>query len=156
MRVETWLAACAVLIAASLAPCRAQEIGLAEAFPERGATETLTVVGADGQPVAGAVVSVTYRPNSNTVKSRELRPTDASGRTEWTVEDAGIVTLTATSPDGVSLGSLNVAVRFGGMPASGLLVMVVAGGLLFGGALLGFVLLLREPPHIPDHEPPST
>ena len=35
-------------------------------------------------------------------------------------------------------------------------LMIVAGGLLFGGVVLGLVLLLREPPHIPDHEPPST
>ena len=67
-----------------------------------------------------------------------------------------MVTLSAKSPSGESLASLNVAVRFGGMPGSGIVVMIVAGGLLFGGVVLGLVLLLREPPHIPDHEPPST
>jgi len=34
--------------------------------------------------------------------------------------------------------------------------MITAGVLLFGGVLLGMVLLLREPSHAPEHEPPST
>jgi hypothetical protein len=156
MRAETWLGAYVLLLFATSAACEAQEIGLQDASPLRGATQTLTVAGADGRPVAGAVVTVTYRPNSKTARSRQLPPTDESGRTEWPVEDAGIVTLAATSPDGQSLASLNVAVRFGGMPGSGIAVMVLAGVLLFGGALLGFVLLLREPPQVPEHEPPST
>lgn len=161
MRDKTWLGALVLAVAlaalASIpAPCRAQEIGLGDTFPLRGATETLTVTDAGGQPVAGAVVTVTYRPNSQTSKSHDLPPTDAAGRTEWSVEDAGIVTLSAKSVDGESLASLNVAVRFGGMPGTGIAVMIVAGGLLFGGVLLGLVLLLRKPPHIPEHEPPST
>lgn len=159
MRVEVRLAVLALLALASaafVAPCHAQEIALGEQFPLRGATETLTVTSADGRPVAGALVTVTYRPNSQTAKKRALAPTDASGHTQWAVEDAGVVTLSAKSPSGESLASLNVAVRFGGMPGSGIAVMIVAGGLLFGGVLLGLILLLREPPHIPDHEPPST
>ena len=156
MRVELGIATLALMLVAWLPPCEAQQIGFPQAFPLRGATETLTVTDADGRAVAGAIVTVTYRPNSQTAKRRELPPTDEAGRTQWTAEDPGIVTLAARSPDGESLASLNVAVRFGGMPGSGVAVMILAGTLLFGGVVLGIVLLLREPPHAPEHEPPST
>lgn len=156
MRRELGLGAFVLLAAGWLAPCRAQEIAVPDAFPVRGETQILTVADADGRPVAGAAVTATYRPNSRTAESRELTPTDASGKTEWTPEDAGIVTLAAISSAGMPLASVNVAVRFGGMPGSGLAVIVLAGGMLFGGAILGFVLLMRAPPHVPEQEPPST
>jgi len=150
------LGATLALLLVWAAPCAAQQIELSEAFPLRGATETLTVEDADGAPLAGAIVTVTYRPNSQTASVHDLEPTDAAGRTQWTVEDAGLVTLAAKSASGESLASRSVAVRFGGMPASGVAVMIIAGMLLFGGVLLGMVLLLREPSHAPEHEPPST
>jgi hypothetical protein len=156
MRAERVWAAAALSLLAYAAPSGAQQIELENVFPLRGATEALTVTDAGGAPVAGATVTATYRPNSQTSRAHELAPTDAAGRTRWTAEDAGIVTLAAKSASGEPLASRNVSVRFGGMPASGVAVMLIAGTLLFGGALLGMVLLLREPSHAPEHEPPST
>lgn len=155
MRVEPALCAFVLFAAGGLAPCCAQQIRVSDAFPLRGVPQSVTVADAEGRPVAAAAVTVTYRPNSRTARRRELAPTDAAGRSEWTPENAGIVTLEATARDGTPLAEVNVAVRFGGMPPSGLAVIVIAGGLLFGGAALGFVLLTRASARITEREPPS-
>lgn len=131
----------------------AQEIRVGQEFPVRGETTTLTVTGADDQPRIGDVVQVTYRPNSETLSTETLPPTDAAGRVDWTPRDAGIVTLAVED-----LASHNVAVRFGRFPGAGLGIMILAGLLLFGGAGVGFVTLLQSPePAEPlVGEPPST
>ena len=131
----------------------AQEIRVDQEFPVRGETATVTVTGADGRPRAGDVVEVTYRPTSETQSTETLPPPDAAGQVIWTPRDAGIVTLAVED-----LASHNVAVRFGRFPAAGLGIMILAGLLLFGGAGVGFVTLLRSPePAEPlVGEPPST
>lgn len=120
-------------------------------------------VDADGEPAPGYVVRAVYRPNSQTAHTEMLTPADATGTVLWTPQDAGPVTLTAWPP-GVEPGangaeaaaSLTVAVRFGGFPASGMVIMILAGLLLFGGAAAAFVMLLKGPSHLPAEEPPST
>lgn len=114
-------------------------------YPLLGDAVALRVLDDDGRPVRAAVVEVVYRPNSQTVHRAELAPTGEDGTTAWTPEYAGIVALTAHAgaAGGPTVASAQVAVRYGGFPASGLAVMLVAGVLLFGGALLGFVELMR-------------
>jgi hypothetical protein len=117
----------------------------------------------DGAPAPGYVVRAVYRPNSQTAHTEILTAADATGTVLWTPLDAGPVTLTAWPP-GVEPGtsgaeaaaSLTVAVRFGGFPGSGLVIMILAGLLLFGGAAAAFAMLLRPPSHLPAEEPPST
>ena len=84
-------------------------------------------------------VMLTYRPNS------DLASTDAvalGGATDyrWTPRAAGLVKI--TTPGGVEQ---SVGVRFTGLPASGLLVLVVAGLVLFGGATFALRSLLAGP-----------
>lgn len=131
----------------------AQRITVTPELPVRGETATLTVTGEEDQPLAGKVVEITYRPNSETTSIETLSPTDPSGQVAWTPRDAGIVTLTVGD-----LVSHNVAVRFGRFPSAGLAIMILAGMLLFGGAGLGFVVLLRsgEAPEPAVGETPST
>jgi hypothetical protein len=158
-------AALAALVALAAAPpAGAAEIvldrtaGYERAYPLRGEPARVTVRGDDGAPLAGAVVETLYRPNSQTTHAAWLAPTDAAGTTTWTPEDAGIVALIAHqgAADGPVLASLDVTVRFGGFPASGLAVMIVAGLILFGGAAVGFVRLLGPGGEPPAAEPPST
>ena len=134
----------------------AQAIQLADPYPLAGQATTIGVYDTE-TPVVGAVVVVTYRPNSQTVSKEVLPPTNAQGEVSWTPNDSGIVTLTAheRSEDGKVLGSLSASVRFGTFPGAGLVVMFIAGVLLFGGALLGMVMLLREG-QAPAPDPPST
>lgn len=151
--------------AASSSPQAASEIaiertaGFDRAYPLRGEPARVTVTGEDGRPLAGAVVEVVYRPNSQTSHTDLLPPTGADGTVVWTPTDAGIVALTAHqgSADGPVLASLHVAVRYGGFPASGIAVMSVAGLILFGGAAYGFAKLLGpDGGRLPPAEPPST
>jgi hypothetical protein len=130
--------------------------------PLRGQVVRLTVT-EDGRPAAGARVTAVYRPNSQTQHEAELAPVDSSGTVLWTPEYTGPVTLEvrpAGTPSGdgepPAAAALTVAVRYGGLPASGLFIMVLAGVLLFGGAAWAMILLLRPPDHIPEIEPPST
>jgi hypothetical protein len=148
----------ALLVLLALVPTAGlgYELHLEDAYPVRDRGVHVTVT-RDGAPAAGVVVEVHYRPNSQTTSVETLPLTDEAGTTEWRPSDAGIVTLVARWPDSEEiLTTRNVAVRFGGFPGEGILVLLVAGVLLFGGAVLGFVRLLRPPPHVPVEEPPST
>ena len=133
-----------------------QSIDLEEAYPLSEKPTTISVTDADG-PASGAVVVVTYRPNSRTVSTEVLPATDSRGQVRWTPSSAGIVNLAAhkSDKDGELIDSLSASVRFGGFPPSGLAVMLAAGILLFGGACLGLVMLFREG-QVPAPDPPST
>lgn len=156
-------AAVALLAALLLAPAASAELAIsaADERPLRGETVRLTVTD-DGTPAAGALVVAVYRPASNTVHRQELTPVDASGTVLWTPTDAGPVTLQVWPPgsdpsaDRQPATTLTVAVRFGTFPPSGLLIMIVAGVLLFGGAIAAFWILLQPTSHPPTEEPPST
>lgn len=107
--------------------------------PTVGAKATITVTGVDGLPVDGAVVHVVYLPNSKVERQVEVGTTGADGRLEWAPEAAGVVRLVAGEA-----GSVTAAVRFDGVPASGLLVLVLAGALLFGGVAFAFRRLMSR------------
>lgn len=135
---------------------QAGTIQLSEKYPEKGQPTHITLE-ADDAPVAGAMVKVHYRPNSETTVTQTLGPSDTAGGVEWTPDDAGIVTLEAQREGAEApFATRNVAVRYRGFPAQGLMIMLLAGVLLFGGAAFGFVMLLLGPGHLPAEEPPST
>jgi hypothetical protein len=152
-------AALALLLASTLAggaeAQAATELHLARPYPLRDHPVAVTVT-RDGVPVSDAVVTVRYRPNSEIAHVEELPPTGADGRVFWTPTDAGIATLETPGEGGAGPATLSVAVRFGAFPDLGVLVMTIAALLLFGGAGLGFYLLLTEPQGPPAEEPPST
>lgn len=144
-------------------------IHLAEEFPLRGEEVIVTVT--DDRNFAEralkevkleeSTVTATYRPSSETAATEDLGTLDASGQVAWTPTDAGIVTLAVHPAEGegepdATLATTDLSVRYGGFPPAGLLIMVIAGLLLFGGAAVGMALLLRDPLHAPTEEPPST
>lgn len=143
-------------LAAQPASATGLEVTVADAYPLRGAPVAVSVA-RDGRPVADAVITARYRPNSQTVHTETLPPTGADGRVTWRPKDAGVVALAVTDPaGGPALASTRVAVRFGSFPLSGLLVMVIAAVVLFGGAAWGMLILLTGPGPLPAEEPPST
>jgi len=143
------------------------ELAIADDRPLRGQPVRITVT-AGGAPAAGAVVEAIYRPNSSTTYREALPPADSSGTLFWSPRDAGPVTLEARPAGAVEIApsppaasppatSRTVAVRYPAFPASGLAIMLLAGALLLGGAVLGFVMLLSgSRAVVPLEEPPST
>ena len=81
---------------------------------------------------------VTYRPNSGVVAKIPITLAEASTTFTWTPDRAGIATLSAGS------ASKNVSIRFSSFPFLGLLIMLGAAGILFGGALFAFRVLFRD------------
>jgi len=150
----------AVLVLALATPSTGlgQEIHLNQSYPLVNRPVEVSVTDDDG-PVLEATILVTYRPNSQTIDTETL-VTNQRGVAVWRPRDAGIarLELRPDDPRQAALSTLNVAVRFGGPPASGVLVMIVAGVLLFGGAGFGMWLLLSGPrdPSLAEVEPPST
>jgi hypothetical protein len=94
-------------------------------------------------------LSVTYRPNSATELTEEPAAFDGDGMITWTPQAAGIATLSVVGADGAILGRKDVSICFSGIPAGGILTMVLAGILLFGGAACSLVMALRK---LPAHD----
>ncbi len=146
----------AVVLALVLAGTPGAEAGIevAPAPPVQGERLMVTVTG-DAGPLAGATVKAVYRPGSEVSHTEDLGATGPDGTVSWTPADAGVVTLSAALPamDGAEAVSLsrNVAVRFRGVPPLGLIIMLGAGIILYGGVVRGFMLLgpAPEPPHLP-------
>ena len=84
-------------------------------------------------PAPDDTLTVTYRPNSSIDVVEHVAPAAGSTTLTWTPQRAGVVQL-ATS-DGASQ---DVSVRFSTPPISGILVLTLAGLILFGGAVFAF------------------
>lgn len=80
---------------------------------------------------------VTYRPGSS-ISETETFPV-AGGRFEWLPRQAGIASL--STPGGPSQ---TVSVRFSTFPFAGFIVLILAGGILFGGAILASISLFGK------------
>lgn len=109
-------------------------------YPQVGEPVRLLISHASYPELERFQVKVTYRPNSDVSKSETLPPPNDFGVLEWTPTDAGITTLTAEAPalegfEPVKL-TLQVSVRYGGFPLSGLLMFIFSMLTLFGGLTL--------------------
>lgn len=93
------------------------------------------------QNAAATTLSVTYRPNSKTSEVQTVgNPID--GVFQWTPTDPGLAALSVLGPDGQSLATKNVSVRFAQTSIVGLVVMIFAALVLFGGATISIRALL--------------
>lgn len=124
------LLAIAVALMAAVGAAPAVELSIDPAYPVQGKEAHITV-SHDGQPVVGDTVRVTYRPNSEVLREAEVGMTDASGRLIWVPEDAGLAQLSVTTAEGSA--SRAVSIRFSSPPALGLVILLIAGLILFGG-----------------------
>ncbi|MGI9173915.1 MAG: hypothetical protein ACR2GR_01165 [Rhodothermales bacterium] len=130
-------AALLLLLAAALAlPARGQFFAEGTRIYRGEAIDVAVPQGAD-------TLVVTYRPSS-AISHTVMLPTGGARSVSWTPEEAGVVALSAGGT------SENVSVRFRSVPPGGLLILLLAGTILFGGA--GFALKkLFE-----DDSPPQT
>ncbi len=81
-------------------------------------------------------VTVTYRPGA--VTAHEERFTPGAAAFTFTPERAGVVSVASGD------ASQSLSVRFRGTPVGGLIVMILAGLILFGGAGLALRALLAD------------
>ncbi len=98
--------------------------------PTRGEPVTVTF----SAPVD--TVKVTYRPGAVTAFTETFTP--GSDVFEFTPERAGVVSVAAGGT------SKSLSVRFVGVPLGGLIVMILAGLILFGGAAISLRALLSD------------
>ena len=131
-----------IAVAFVAAPVNAQDIvSVTPEQPTRGEPVTVTF----SESVDS--VTVTYRPGAITATADTFTP--GSETFEFSPERAGVVSVTSGD------ASQSLSVRFRGTPISGLLVMILAGLVLFGGAAVALRALLSggdkiDPTLMPD------
>ena len=136
MRFVLFLASCILIPGAAAAG-----ITLAESQPQEGTPVEVVVTNSAGEPAANVKVTALFRPGSDVTSQGTAGTTNASGRLQWTPSEAGLVTLSAEvpGPDGASESLSNtLPISYAKVPGLGLLVMVVAGLILYGGVIYGF------------------
>ena len=109
----------------------AAELVLEKDHPTRGEEIEVRISGVDDPTTC--ILSAAYRPGSATEVSEAVGRFTADGVVRWSSQDAGLSTLSANSGD-ETVATRNVAVRFDSTPPLGVLILLVAGLLLFGGA----------------------
>lgn len=117
------------------------QIELSNEKPVAGEALTIKLAQAESQVV------VAYRPNSSVVRRDTLKAENPATEFSWTPKKAGVVALSTSS------ASRNVSVRFQGFSVQGLVVMLLAGCILFGGVIFAFRVLFSKPETQQDLDP---
>ena len=108
------------------------QMQLSNEKPKAGETITVTL------EEAASELLIAYRPNSSVVRRDTLRASVPTTEFIWTPKDAGVVALSTSS------ASRNVSVRFQEFSWKGLVVMLLAGSILFGGVIFAFRVLFSK------------
>lgn len=110
------------------------------ASPEVGERITLSFT------VPVDTLTVVYRPNSSVSKTEILVNEPPMTMMEWASKEPGLVAMSYLDKSGDSPArvSRNLSIRFAGISESGLVVMILAGIILFGGATIAFRTLFQE------------
>jgi hypothetical protein len=92
------------------------------------------------EDLPGIAITAKYRQNAHAAlqHDQDLGATGPDGRISWTPEEAGVVVISWAG------GEQNVSVCHSGVPASGVIVLILAGVLLLGGATRYFFKMLKE------------
>jgi len=139
-----------VLLGLSGGSVPAVDLSLDDDFPVVGQDQKVTV--SDVGPAEDLALWVVYSPNSETRTEEEIGRFSSIGTIMWNPSRFGIATLSARDAAGEAVAAENVAILFAETPASGVLVMVFAGILLFGGAGISMRSVLSS--GVPEHAPP--
>lgn len=91
-------------------------------------------------------LTVTYRPNSSVSKTEILVNDPPATSMEWSSKEPGLVALSYLDKSGESPQRVrhSLSIRFDGLSGSGLVVMLLAGVILFGGATTAFRTMFQE------------
>jgi hypothetical protein len=131
-------------------PASAIELTLDDDFPMVGIDQIVTVTGVER--AESLRLWVIYSPNSETQTEEEIGRFSSGGAMTWNPTRFGIATLSARDDQGGVVATENVAILFAKTPKAGVLVMLFAGVLLFGGAAFSLRSVLRS--GVPEQLPP--
>lgn len=120
-----------VLLSSCITGVRAAELTVDVDHPTRGETVRVRISGVDDP--TQVELSAAYRPGSATEDVIPVGRFGADGSVAWTPAIAGLSRLSALGGDGTAVTTRDVAVRFDSSPPLGILILLVAGLLLFGG-----------------------
>ena len=130
-------------LAAGVQTAAGASIDLEARNPVMGEPISLTVI-PDDSAAAGWTVTANYFPNSVVEEAEEIGMTDSAGRVEWTPQHAGIVSLNAARGDDTAKRAVGVA--FSSLPGGAVLVFIIAGTILLGGAGWSLIRLMEHDP----------
>jgi len=139
-----------VLLGLCGGPAWAIELTLDDEFPMVGIDQIVTIT--DVERAESLRLWVIYSPNSETQSEEEIGRFSSDGVITWNPTRFGIATLSARDDQGVAVAIENVAIIFAKTPTAGVIVMLFAGVLLFGGAAFSLRSVLRS--GVPQHVPP--
>lgn len=131
-----------LMISAAGSSAAVVELGCLDDFPQVGVDQEVALSGVDHPELLS--LWVVYSPNSETQEEAEIGRLSESGEIAWNPSRFGIATLSARDESGSTIASANVAIVYSSTPLSGVFVMIFAGVLLFGGAVVSLTLVLRE------------
>jgi len=149
--MKTRLTGAALFVLAALivaGPARAG-IEVSPDFPTQGQPAAVTVTDADVNAMRGVSVQAVYRPGSEVSHTEDVGKTADDGTIAWTPSGAGVVTLQTVPQADEAAITHTLSVRFDGVPISGLLILLGAGVILYGGVIRGVRSLLALPPILP-------
>ena len=138
------------LLGFSGGPALAIDLALDDDFPVIGKDQNVSVSGVERTD--SLRLWVIYSPNSETQTEEEIGRFSSVGSMTWNPTRSGIATLSVRDDQGGVVATENVAILFAKTPGSGVLVMLFAGVLLFGGAAFSLRSVLRS--GVPQHVPP--
>lgn len=139
-----------VLLGVGVGFVQAADLSLDGEFPIVGKGETVSLTGVEN--AENLRLWVIYSPNSETQTEEEIGRFSSAGAITWNPTRFGIATLSVRDDQGGVVATENVAILFSKTPGSGVLVMIFAGVLLFGGAAFSLRSVLRS--GVPQHAPP--
>jgi hypothetical protein len=131
-----------LVLTMSFGAVSAAELSLDRGFPVVGEDEDVALV--DAEPGRDLSLWVVYSPNSETRSEEMIGRLSSEATVTWNPSRFGIATLSVRGATGEVIASRNVAVLYARTPMAGLLVMVFAGVLLFGGAGLSLRSVLKS------------
>lgn len=140
-----------LMISAASSAAAGADLRCADDFPEVGRDQNVALSGVERPELL--TLWVVYSPNSETQSETEVGRLSGSGEITWIPSRFGIATLSVRDGSGAAIASENVAIVFASPPLSGVLVMLFAGALLFGGAAISLRSVLRE--GVPSSSRPS-
>ncbi|MFC2171528.1 hypothetical protein ACFLU6_02720 [Acidobacteriota bacterium] len=141
----------AVFLLGAVGPARGGKLGIKTGELIQGKTTAVEIRDVEGTPMADVTVEAIFRPGSKVQEKVTIGTTGSNGTIDWTPHIAGIVKLEisqqiAGDPDtgGVELtklGETTVAVTYSDIPARSIIVLILAGSILFGGIIWAYTQL---------------